>query len=70
MENLTSRTHPNMAGMLTTAEVVSKESIGASKQAEAVQLSLGLLELSKHTEAVQLKTNLPSNCNHASESRK
>ena len=59
-----------MAGMLTTAEVVSKESIGASKQAEAVQLPLGLLELSKHAEAVQLKTNLPSNCNHASESRK
>ena len=44
-----------MAGMLPTAEAVSGESIGASKQAEAVQLPLGLLELSKHAEAVQLK---------------
>ena len=43
-----------MADMLTTVEAMSKESIGASKQAEAVQSLLDLLELSKHTEAVQL----------------
>ena len=57
-----------MAGMLTTAEAVSKESIGANKQAEAVQLPLGLLELSKHAEAVHLKlTSLATVTMHQSQ---